>query len=145
MTLTPQIVGQAENAHLPVLARILARTGTTKNQWVALTLTAAAGGSFDRDQLAGRLHAALKIDDAAAATAIAELVDARLLVGAGTTVALTEQGAALHRQIRSAVDEVVARAYGGLPAEDLATAARVLAVITERLNAETAETAAAAR
>jgi hypothetical protein len=52
--LNPQIVGQAENAHLPVLARILAGTGTTKHQWVALSLITAAGGAVEHTQLANK-------------------------------------------------------------------------------------------
>ncbi|MDX6222850.1 MAG: hypothetical protein QOD91_1904, partial [Frankiales bacterium] len=47
-TLDPQIIGQAEKAHKPLLERVLARTGTTMNQWVALKLTAATGGTADR-------------------------------------------------------------------------------------------------
>lgn len=141
-TLNPQIVGQAENAHLPVLKRILARTGTTKNQWVALTLTTAAGGAVDRDQLAGRLTGALKIDHADAGATITELTTARLLEdvsGEVSGVGLTESGQARYREIRAAVDEVIGRAYRDIPADDLATAARVLTLITARLNAEFAD------
>ncbi len=138
-TLTPQIVGRAENAHAPVLARILARTGTTKNQWVALTLTVAAGGTERRDRLAGRVAKALKIDESAALGAIAELGAARLLAdvpGSESQVGLTDAGRERYGQIRASVDEVVGRAYRDIPAGDLATAGRVLALITARLDAE---------
>ena len=137
--LNPQIVGQAENAHLPVLKRILAQTGTTKNQWVALTLTTAAGGAIDRNQLIGRLTDALKIDNAAAVAAISELTTTQLLEdGEESGVELTDSGQARYREIRSAVDEVIGRVYRDIPADDLATAGRVLTLITARLNAETA-------
>jgi DNA-binding MarR family transcriptional regulator len=139
LTLNPQIVGQAENAHLPLLNRALAGTGTTKNQWVALSLTTAAGGAVDRDQLVGRITGALKIDNAAAQAAITELTASALLEdlpGEGGRVGLTDTGRALFHQIRSASSAVIARAYGDIPAEDLATAARVLTLITARLNAE---------
>jgi DNA-binding MarR family transcriptional regulator len=140
-TLSPQIVGQAENAHKPVLDRILARTGTTKNQWVALSLTAAGDGTIDRGELADRLTDALKIDDTAAVTAIAELTVEHLLAdlpGEGSRVGLTDTGRSRYGQIRSAVDEVISRVYRGIPADDLATAGRVLTLITARLNTETA-------
>ena len=70
-TLTPQIVGQAESAHKPILDRILAPAGLTRNQWVALTLTAASGGAIESGRLAARMTGALKIDDAEAAAAVA--------------------------------------------------------------------------
>jgi DNA-binding MarR family transcriptional regulator len=139
--LTPQIVGRAENAHLPVLARILARTGITRDQWVALSLTAAAGGTIDRDRLVAQVADALKIDKAAAVAAAADLTGARLLAdlpGQTPRVGLTDAGHSRYREIRSAVDEVIARVYRDIPADDLATAGRVLTLITTRLNAETA-------
>jgi DNA-binding MarR family transcriptional regulator len=140
--LNPQVVGRAENAHRPVLERILSGTGTTRHQWVALTLTATAEGAVDRDQLAARIADALKIDDATALAAIGGLATAGLLEelpGQASRIGLTGAGRERHRQIRSAVDRVVSRAYGDIPAEDLATAGRVLTLITARLNAGTAD------
>jgi DNA-binding MarR family transcriptional regulator len=133
--LTPQIVGQAENAHKPLLARILAPTGTTTDQWVALTMTAAAGGTIEVEQLAAQMVGALKIDQAAAQDTIAELVATRLLADEASQVGLTDAGRARHGQIRAAVDAIIAQVYGDIPTEDLATAARVLTLITDRLNA----------
>ena len=71
--LSPQIIGQAEHAHRPLMDRILARTGTTFAQWVTLSSTAASGGTVGRDQLVGRMTGAQKIGWAAATTTIAEL------------------------------------------------------------------------
>jgi hypothetical protein len=135
-TLNPQIIGRAENAHLPILAPILARFGVSKNQWVALTLAANSGVPFDHAQLAGRVAGALKIDDEAASGAVTELVDARMLHA--TSAGITDAGKAQYRLIRNDIDEIVTRVYGDLPADDLVTAARVLTIITARLNAETA-------
>lgn len=138
-TLNPQIIGQAENAHLPVLGRILARTGTSRHQWVALSLTANAGGTVEARQLAARITGALKIDAATAATAVRELIDTGLLAqpaGDPARLSLTASGQGRHGAIRAAVDEVIARAYRDIPAGDLATAARVLTLITTRLNTE---------
>jgi hypothetical protein len=139
-SLTPQIVGQAENAHKPLLDRILAPTGTTMSQWVALKFTA-MGGATERDQLITRITGALKVDDAAALAVIAELTSAELLEdlpGDGSRIGFTDAGLALYQHINSAVDEVIARVYGDIPAADLTTAAQVLTLITTRLNAEQA-------
>jgi DNA-binding MarR family transcriptional regulator len=133
--LTPQIVGQAENAHKPILAGILAPTGMTMSQWVALTMTANAGGAIEADQLAAQMAGALKIDQVTARDTIAELVAARLLAGEASRVGFTDAGRARHGEIRAAIDAVIARVYGDIPAEDLVTAARVLTLITARLNA----------
>lgn len=140
--LTPQVIGQAENAHKPLIDRILASTGTTFHEWVVLTITAAGDGAVDRDQLVGRMTGALKMDDAAVVASIAELTASELLEalpGEGSRVGLTDAGQARYRQIRTAIDEVTARLYGDLPADDLATAARVLTIITARANAELAD------
>jgi hypothetical protein len=133
--LNPQIVGQAENAHKSILTRVLVPTGTTKNQWVALTMTATAGGAIEADQLATQLVGALKIDEVAARDTIAELVATRLLADEASRVGLTDAGQARYGQIRAAVDAIIAPAYADIPTEHLATAARVLTVVTARLNA----------
>jgi hypothetical protein len=141
--LNTQVIGQAENALGALMDRVLARTDGTFRQWVALNLTAAGGGAIDRDQLVGRMTGALKIDDAVALAVIAELTAAQLLQGLpgqGSRVGLTDAGQARYHQIRAALDEITARLYGDLPADDLATAGRVLAVITARANAELART-----
>jgi DNA-binding MarR family transcriptional regulator len=120
--------------------RILARSGTTFPQWVALTKVAADGGTADRRQLIDAMTGALKIDDAAAAEALAGLAAADLLEalealpGTGSRVGLTPPGQARYREIRAAVDRVTARLYGDIPPAELATAGRVLALITARAN-----------
>jgi len=53
-------------------------------------------------------------------------------------VRLTARGTQVFGQVRGAVTEVVKRLWADLPAEDLATAGRVLSIITERANAELA-------
>jgi DNA-binding MarR family transcriptional regulator len=136
--LTPQIVGQAENAHKPFLVPILASTGTTMNQWVALTMTMAAGGGIEADRLAAQIVGSLKIDQTAARGAISELIGNGLLAEEASRVELTGAGRARYGQIRAEIDAIIARVYGDIPTEDLATAARVLTLITARLNAAAA-------
>lgn len=145
MSTTPafstQVIGQAENALGALMNRVLARTGGTFRQWVALNLTAASGGAIDRGQLVSRITGALKIDDSAALAAIAELTASRLmesLPGEDSRVGLTDAGQARYQQIRTAIGEITARLYGDLPADDLATTGRVLTTITARANAELA-------
>ena len=136
-----QVIGQTENALGALMNRVLARTGGTFRQWVALNLTAASGGVIGRAQLVSRMTGALKIDDSAAQEAIAELTDSRLMefkAGEDARVGLTDAGQARHQQIRAAIGEITARLYGDLPADDLAAAGRVLATITARANAELA-------
>jgi DNA-binding MarR family transcriptional regulator len=143
-TLNPQLIGRAENALRAILNRALARTGGgTYQQWVALNLVAVSGGAIDRDQLIDRLAGALKIDDAAVQAAIAELTAEGLLQdlsGQGSRIGLTDTGQARYRQVRSDLDRTTARVFGELSADDLATAGRVLSVITDRVNAELAAT-----
>ena len=145
--LTPQIVGRAENAHRPVLDRQLSAAGVSMGQWVALVMTAVADGGLDPDQLAAQVTGALKVDSTAARDAVADLMARSLLAdldGEGSRIDLTPAGRALHARVRAAVDEVTARVYADIPAEDLAVSARVLTLITERLNAETAASTPAA-
>jgi DNA-binding MarR family transcriptional regulator len=140
-TLTPQVLGRAEHAHRALLERILAGTGLTYPRWVALGRAAGGGAAVERDQLVARLAGALQLDDAAAREAIAALAAARLLEpvpGAGSRVRLTAAGRDQHRRLRAAVQETVTRLYRDIPADDLATAGRVLTVITARANAELA-------
>jgi DNA-binding MarR family transcriptional regulator len=99
------------------------------------------GGSLDRDELAGRLAGALKFSDTDARDRIAELTAAGLLQTTGedrARVSATDAGRQLHAQIRSVVDEITARMWGDLPAEDLAVAGRVLSTILARADAELA-------
>jgi DNA-binding MarR family transcriptional regulator len=140
-TLNPQVIGRAEHALGALMNRVLATTGGTFHQWVALNLAAVSGGTIGRDQLLGRMTGALKLDDATALAAVAELTAAQLLEalpGEEARVGLTDTGQARYRQLRTAIDQLTARLYGDLPADDLATATRVLAVMTTRANAEVA-------
>jgi hypothetical protein len=145
MSTTPtfgaQVLGQTEKALNAILDRQLAGTGLTEPQWVTLTLTVVSGGSVDRDQLIGQVAGGLKISEAEAQARIAELAAAQLLQdpnGEGSAVKVTDAGQRLHGQIRAAVAPITQRLWGDLPAEDLATAGRVLSTILARANAELA-------
>lgn len=133
-TLSPQVIGQAESALGALLAPVLQETGRTFEQWLVLTVLTASGGPQDRDQLAGRIAKARKIAAADVAAAIAELTAAGALAAESGQVALTASGQAMHRAVRTRIDEVTAGIFD-FTADDLATAGRVLATITGRVNA----------
>ena len=136
-----QVIGQTEKALNAILGRQLAGTGLTEPQWVTLTLTAVSGGTLGRDQLAGRVAGALHISEAEANARIAELADAQLLQapdGDGSPVELTGTGQQLHGRVRAAVTQITERLWGDLPPEDLATAGRVLSIVTTHANTELA-------
>ena len=139
-TLSTRVIGQAEKTLNAILGRELAGTGLTEPEWVILTLAATSGGPADRDQFTHMVAGALKISEADAQAHIADMVAAQWLQITGAGAALTVTGAAqqLHRQIRTAVAGITQRLWGDLPAGDLATAGRVLTIITERANAELA-------
>jgi hypothetical protein len=131
--LSSQVIGQAESALGALLEPLLAETGITFHQWLVLTVTAASGTGIDRGQLVTRIGDARKLDAAVVDGAIAELITAEL-VTVGAPVALTETGRARYHHVRGALDEITARLFD-FPAEDLATAGRVLSIVTSRANA----------
>jgi hypothetical protein len=140
-TFSTPIIGQTEKALNAILHRKLAGTGLTEPQWVTLTLTVASGGTLDRDQLLARVAGALKVSDTEAQARITELTAAQLLQapdGNGSPVKPTDAGQQLHGEIRTAVTQITQRLWGDLPAEDLATAGRVLSTVLARANAELA-------
>ncbi|MFD4552485.1 MarR family transcriptional regulator [Streptomyces sp. NPDC058466] len=140
MTTTPpvngQVIGLAHYASRAALESVLARTGTTFHQSVALRAVHDNGGTVERDRLVGRLTGALKIEEAVARETVDEMTALKLLVEpTPEQVALTDDSRELFESIRDAGNEIAARLYAGIPAEDLATAGRVLTLVTERANA----------
>ncbi|GHJ48805.1 hypothetical protein Cs7R123_61470 [Catellatospora sp. TT07R-123] len=135
-TLNGQILGQAERAARAVLDRLLDQDGIDFHRWVALNAT--NGAPVPGPALTARLAAGLKVAEAEAAVAVEQLTAAGLLADTGAGVEHTAAGAARFQQLRAAVGEVTTRLYGGIPADDLAVAGRVLQLVTARANAELA-------
>ena len=85
------------------------------------------------------MSGALKISEAGAQSLLAELAVAQLLDvpdDGRAPVKVTDAGQQLYGTIRGRVGEVTDRLWGDVPAEDLATAGRVLSTVLERVNAE---------
>jgi hypothetical protein len=139
-SLSTRVIGQAEKTLNAILDRELAGTGLTESQWVILTLAVISGGTVERDQFARQVAGALKIGEAEAQARIDEMVAAQQLQPSseGSAVTVTDAARQLHGRIRTVVTDITERLWGDLPAEDLATAGRVLSIITERANAELA-------
>ncbi|MBV9450622.1 MAG: hypothetical protein JO345_32505 [Streptosporangiaceae bacterium] len=133
-----RVIGQTEKTLNAILDRQLAGTGLTEPQWVILTLAVTGGGTFERDAFVREVAGALKISEAQAQASIDDLIVAQLLRahGESATLIVTDAARQLHSRIRTVVTEITERLWGDLPAEDLATAGRVLSIITERANAE---------
>ena len=138
--LSPRVIGQAEKTLNAILDRQLAGTGLTEPQWVILTLAVAGAGTAEPDKFARMVADALKISETHARARVGDMVTAQQLQITGEPPAVTATAAArqLHSRINAANTQIVQRLWGDLPAADLATAGRVLAVITERANAELA-------
>jgi hypothetical protein len=131
--LNPQVIGQTESALGALLGPVLAEARTSFEQWVVLAVTA-DGSPVDHAQLVARIVDARKFAADDVADAIAELAAADALTVEASKVALTTAGQDLRRRIRTRIQEVTSGLFD-FPAEDLATAGRVLATITARANA----------
>ncbi|MER6119718.1 hypothetical protein [Streptomyces sp. NPDC001743] len=141
-TVNGQVIGQAHYATRAVLEGLLAADGTTFHESVALNATADNGGSIDRHRLVERMTSTLKTDTLTVEAVLAGLITQGLLEeqpGDAARLAQTAAGDALHRRHRAGIAEITTRLYADLPAEDLATAARVLTEVTARANAVLAE------
>ena len=136
--LNPQIIGQTESALGALLGPILAETSTSFEQWVVLAVTVDGdpvdGDPVERAELVARIVQARKFTTGDVEMAIAELAAADALTVEAGKVELTAAGQDLHRRIRARIHEVTSGLFD-FPAEDLATAGRVLAAVTARANA----------
>jgi hypothetical protein len=141
-TLSPQIIGQTERALGALMNSVLATTGGTFPQWIALTITAGADDRIDRERLIERLAEALAVDPWEASDVVAELIESDLLWAPsepGERLRPSERGRNRHARIRAAIDDLTGRLFGDAADKDLRAAGRVLSLITARARAELAE------
>ncbi|HUB38068.1 MAG TPA: hypothetical protein VMA72_04380 [Streptosporangiaceae bacterium] len=132
--LNPQVIGQAEAALGALLGPILTDVGCAFEEWVVLALINAGGSPVDRAQLITRVVGARKFAAADVEAAIARLTEDGLLTAGSGPVGLTGAGQDLHKRVHARISEVISGLFD-FPAGDLATAGRVLAVVTDRANA----------
>jgi DNA-binding MarR family transcriptional regulator len=128
----------AHYAARAVLERVLARHGVTFQQQVTLRPVALAEAPVEREALVAQVVDALKVDATVVQDVIAELITKGLLATETSRVLLTDAGREFHTAVSSETAEISARVWADIPAEDLAAAGRVLALVTERADAELA-------
>jgi len=137
-TLTGQDIAEAQGAVRGLLDQVLAGTGTSSNDYVALRVLAARGPWASADELCDFLAGQPQLDlDQRSAATLLDGLRARGLItsdAAGGTgpVQLTAAGTDLHAGLGRAVAEVTGELYAGIDRDDLATAHRVLVQVTER-------------
>jgi DNA-binding MarR family transcriptional regulator len=121
-----------------VLEHVLARHGITFQQQIALRTAVTADAPRTPDDLVTQVRGSLKADPADIRATVDELLAKRLLVVDGGHLHPTDAGRELIAAVGAETAPVTARIWVGIPAEDLAAAGRVLAMVTERANAELA-------
>ncbi|MEV6419253.1 MarR family transcriptional regulator [Streptomyces sp. NPDC051662] len=121
-----------------ILESVLTRHGITFQQQIALRAALTADAPRTPDDLVTQVQGYLKADPADIRATLDELLAKRLLVADGAHLRPTEAGRELTATVGAETAPVSARVWGGIPAADLAAAGRVLALVTERANAELA-------
>ena len=134
--LSTRVTGEAESALGALLTPVLAEAGLTFPQWLVLVIATAKGadGAANRADLVATIADARKIDPAEVEAAIETLEATAALEIDNGQLKLTDSGRAVHCRVRTRLDEITARIFD-FPAEDLATAGRILGIVTERANA----------
>ncbi|WP_066952146.1 hypothetical protein [Streptomyces lushanensis] len=121
-----------------ILEHVLARHGITFQQQITLRAALTADAPQTPDDLVAQVQGHLKADPADIRATLDELLAKQLLVADGARLRATEAGRELTAAVGTETAPVSARVWGGIPAADLAAAGRVLALVTERANAELA-------
>jgi DNA-binding MarR family transcriptional regulator len=141
-TLTGQDVGEAEGALTALLNQVLTstNTGITRTQYIALRVLALRGPIPSPTALHDYLAAQPQVGlDRPQVAELFRSLEARGLVSGSVRdspgpAQLTPEGATLNAKLADAVAATANRLYADLDPDDLATAHRVLAEVTERAN-----------
>ncbi|MFI9809053.1 MarR family transcriptional regulator [Streptomyces sp. NPDC052301] len=140
-TVNGRVIALAHYAGRALLEGVLARHGATFHHSVTLRAVVVAGEVVGRDELVADVAGSLKTDASVVHDVVEELTAARLLdvdTADASRIRLTDAGWDLYENTTAETAEISARLYAGIPAEDLAIAGRVLALVTERADAELA-------
>ncbi|MDC2954321.1 MarR family transcriptional regulator [Streptomyces gilvifuscus] len=131
-------LGLAHYAARAALESVLIRHGLTFRQHITLRSVVVAEAPVEHDALVAQVTGSLKVAAVEARDVVGELVAKGLLTAEATQVRATDAGHALYAEVGAETGKLSARVWSGIPAEDLAAAGRVLALVTERANAELA-------
>jgi DNA-binding MarR family transcriptional regulator len=140
-TTPPTLNGQAIGEASAVLRRLLetefaAATGTSFHEWTVLNGVATGGPPVEEQSLVFFLANGLQVDPPTIVAVIDNLEAAALLRrSSATALELTSDGQELHARLRQLATGLTAELQAGIPAEDLATAGRVLADLTAKATA----------
>lgn len=140
-TTNGRVIALAHYASRALLEGVLTRHGATFHQSVTLRALVLGGESMGHDELVGDVTGSLKVDESVVRGVIEDLTAAKLLEqdpADAARILLTDAGRELYGRTGAEAAEITARLYADIPSEDLAIAGRVLALITERANAELA-------
>ena len=134
-----QLVGQVEKTLSAILGRLLAGSGVTEPQWVALNVLLVPEEPLARADAVQRTAAALKVD-VETARACLDALEARGFLttrrDATGGMEVSDTGRAFHGSVRARVEELTGRLWGDVPADELALAADVLNTVLRRAGSE---------
>ncbi|MFH9618592.1 MarR family transcriptional regulator [Streptomyces pratensis] len=131
-------LGLAHYAARGILEHVLARHGATFQQQITLRAAVTADTPRTADELVAQVRGYLKADPAGIRVTLDELLAEKLLVEDGAHLRPTDAGRELIAAVVAETAPLTARVWAGIPSEDLAAAGRVLALVTERAEAELA-------
>ncbi|MFJ3338442.1 MarR family transcriptional regulator [Streptomyces sp. NPDC086766] len=134
-------LGLAHYAARGVLEHVLARHGSTFQQQILLRAAVTTKAPQTPDDLIAQAQGSLKADPVDIRSTLDELLAKQLLAADGAHLRPTNAGRELLAAVGAETAPISTRIWGGIPAEDLAAAGRVLALVTERANAELAKLA----
>lgn len=131
-----RLIGQTEKTLNAILDRLLAGSGVTEPQWVALNVTL-HGGSASPTEAAQRIATTLKTSPVAGAEVLAGLIDHGFVeTGAAEEIGATNAGREFHDTVQQRITEITSRLWGDIPADSRETAAAVLNTTLLRATAE---------
>jgi DNA-binding MarR family transcriptional regulator len=127
-----QAVGQAEAVLTRLLARVLAETGTSRQDYLAMQRLTALGGVASREAYITDLSGWLQIDLWSASELADSLVQAGLLEASGGMVRFAPSGTQLRDRILSSASAVTRTMIAPINPADLATTIQTLEEVTAR-------------
>jgi DNA-binding MarR family transcriptional regulator len=133
-----QLIGRTEKSLDAVLKGVLAGSGLSEPEYVALRVCSDRAGALRAD-VAAQLAAVFRSGDDYAGQLLERLSSAGMInAEQPAPVELTPAGRELHARLVAETDAIAGRLWGDLPAGDLAIAGRVLSTVLGRAATEPA-------